>query len=86
MEHKKFIYKVDGESQETTKKVLTPTEILQNAGIDVKTHYLVEIKGNHQDSYKDEPDKILHMHTKMEFLSMYRSATTVACGGADNYG
>ena len=36
-----FDYTVDGEAQSTTEHVLTPTQILQAAGVDPATHYLV---------------------------------------------
>ncbi len=73
-----FHYTVDDEPQTTSEHVLTPTQILRNAGIDPNTHYLVQIIGNHQESYKDEPDIEIHMHEHMKFVSVSTGPTPVS--------
>ncbi len=71
-------YTVDGETQTTTEHELTPVQILQNAGIDPATHYLVQIEGQHKISYKDEPNKKIHMHEHMKFISVSTGPTPVS--------
>jgi hypothetical protein len=71
-------YTVDDEPQSTAKRVLTPKEILSNAGIDPATHYLVQIIGNKQESYKDKPDEPIHMHPHMKFVSVSTGSTPVS--------
>jgi hypothetical protein len=73
-----FEYTVDGRPQTTTEHVLTPRQILSNAGIDSATHYLVEIKGKEQVSYQSEPDKALHMHEHMKFVAVFTGETPVS--------
>src|SRR5262245_45980773 len=55
-------YTVDGEPQETTEHMLTPVQIMQKAGIDPNTHYLVELVGNHRKSYQDAPNEPINIH------------------------
>lgn len=73
-----FQYTIDGEPQTTSEHTLTAFQILQNAGIDTATHYLVEIQGQHQDSYKDKPDEPIHIHQHMKFISVFNGPTTVS--------
>lgn len=73
-----FDYTVDGESQSTTQHVLTPTQILKDANIDPTTHYLVEIAGKNQISFKDKPSEQIHMHEHMTFISVSLGPTTVS--------
>ena len=50
-------YLVDGEAQETTKHILTPTDIMDKAKVDPKTHYLIRLIGEKkQESYQDRPE------------------------------
>ena len=74
-------YTLDDEPQETTEMVLTPRQIMENAKpapIDPSTHYLVQIEGQHQVSYKDKPDEPIHMHEKMRFVSISTGPTPVS--------
>lgn len=71
-------YTVDDEPQTTTEKTMTPAQVLQNAGIGEADHYLVQIQGNHQVSYQDKPNEVLHMHPKMKFVSVSRVPTPVS--------
>lgn len=73
-----FDYTVDDESQTTTEHQLTPIQILTNAGIDGSNHYLVQIVGNHQESYKDRPEFEIHMHEHMKFISVPIGPTPVS--------
>jgi hypothetical protein len=73
-----FHYVIDDEPQETTAHELTPTQILKNAGIETESHYLVQIEGDHQVSYENEPNKTVHMHEKMKFIALSRKPTPVS--------
>ncbi len=73
-----FDYTVDGESQQTSAHKLTATQILQNAGIDVTSHYLVQIEGNNRISYQSDPNKEIHMHEHMKFISVSTGPTPVS--------
>lgn len=71
-------YEVDGEPQQTTDRVLTASVILVNAKLDPSTHYLIQIEGQHQESYKDHPNQQIHMHENMKFISIYTGPTPVS--------
>ena len=73
-------YMVDDEPETTTKRQLTPTEILTAAGIKAVDHYLVQIMpDNSQVSYQDAPDSPIEMKcTGQKFASIYRGATIVS--------
>ena len=71
-------YTVDDEPQSTTSEQLTPREILTNAHFDPNSHYLVQIEGKHQESYKDRPDEPIHMHPHMKFVSVSTGPTPVS--------
>lgn len=74
-------YTVDGEPQETTEQELTPRQILQHAGVDPATHYLVEIKSHHEHiSYEGRPDVEIpmHEHPHMRFVSVCTGPTPVS--------
>jgi hypothetical protein len=73
-----FSYTVDGEPYTTAAHVLTPTRILQDASIDPGSHYLVQLDGQHQHSFKDTPNQEIHMHQNMKFLAISTGPTTVS--------
>ncbi len=73
-----FHYTVDDEPQTTTEHVLTPTQILEKAGIDPATHYLVQIEGQHRVSYEGKPNEPIHMHDHMKFISVSTGPTPVS--------
>jgi len=72
-------YLVDDDEQKTTHHKLTPAEIIKKAGVDPTTHYLVRLFGiNQQESYRDDPDKVIHMHTRMKFITCSLEPTPVS--------
>ena len=71
-------YTVDDESQITTARELTPTQILKLAEIDPNTNYLVQIEGEHQITYQGKPNVELHIHNEMKFISVYTGPTPVS--------
>ena len=77
-DHPVFHYTVDGEPQETTEQILTPVQILSKAGLDASQYYLVEIIGNKQESFQNKPNDSIHMHEKMEFISVFLGSTPVS--------
>ena len=74
----RFDYAVDGEAQSTAEHVLTPTQILQAAGVDPATHYLVEIIGKETKSYENKMSEAIHMHEHMKFVSVATGPTPVS--------
>lgn len=79
-----FNYTVDDEPQSTTEHILTPTQILTNAGVDSKNHYLVQLEGNHKTSYQGKPDEQIHIHEKMVFISVSTGPTEVSNSHAES--
>lgn len=73
-----FDFTVDDEQFSTSEHTLTPVQILQIAGLDPTTHYLVQITGNHQKSYQDTPDEPIHVHQHMKFISVFNGPTPVS--------
>jgi hypothetical protein len=71
-------FEVDGEPVETTEKTLTPNQIMQLAGVDAATHYLVELKGREQVSYEGRPDAEIHVHEKQKFITVATGPTPVS--------
>jgi hypothetical protein len=72
-------YFVDDESQTTDQKELTAAQILQNAGIDPNTNYLVEIRGDHKEvSYEGQNTTIIKLHNNMKFISNDTGPMTVS--------
>jgi hypothetical protein len=71
-------YTVDGERQETRKHILTPRQILTDAGIDPASYYLVQLRGHERESYKDRPDEPIHLHEHEKFVSVYMASTPVS--------
>lgn len=75
---KEIRYTLDGEPQTTLEKELTANQILQAGGVDITQNYLLQLKGDGNISYKDNPTQIIKMHNNMEFLANYSGATTVS--------
>ena len=75
-----FNYVVDDEQQSTAEHQLTALQILQNAGIDPASHYLVQIEGNSntKKSYQKNPNEEIQMHQHMKFVSISMEPTTVS--------
>jgi hypothetical protein len=72
-------FKVDGESFETTKRELTPNEIIKEfAKQDPATHYLVQIEGHHRESFQGKGDVPIKMHDGMKFQVISTGPTPVS--------
>ena len=71
-------FSVDGETVTTTEHELTPVQIMQLAGVDPATHYLKEIRGQQQISYKDMPNEPIHVHNNQRFITNSLEPTPVS--------
>lgn len=70
-------YYVDNEPQTTTEKELTVRAILENAGDDPNTHYLLELRGDQQVPHKDLNEAI-KIHEKERFAAIFTGVTPVS--------
>lgn len=73
-----FHFTVDDETCSTREHTLTPVEIMKLAGVDPAAHYLVEIHGHHQESYKDKAETPIHMHQNQKFITLATGGTPVS--------
>jgi hypothetical protein len=71
-------YSVDGNTQTTTEKELTPMTIIQNSGLDPETNYLIQIVGNNKISYKDKATEPIKMHENIKFITNSTGPTQVS--------
>ena len=72
-------FTIDGELYETHERELTPDQILtQFAHVDPVTHYLVQIHGNHQESYKGKGCEPIKLHEGMQFQVVSTGPTPVS--------
>lgn len=75
---KLFTIFIDGESFEAPDETMTANEILSLGGLSADEHYLVEIKGKHQDSFEGRGDEEIHLHEGSKFISVFTGPTPVA--------
>jgi hypothetical protein len=73
-----FAISVDGEDLTVSEHELAPAEIMSRVGLDVNTHYLVEIEGAHRQSFEGRNDTPIHIHEKLKLVSVYTGPTTVS--------
>ncbi|MFE9682685.1 hypothetical protein [Streptomyces sp. NPDC006285] len=73
--HKTVTVIVDEEPVSGVPRHTTPNEILQLAGIDSATHYLVRVKGRRRDSFKDQGDEEITVHERETFVSVFTGPT-----------
>lgn len=74
---KLIVYFVDNEKQETMEHLLNVSQILEKAGLDPATHYLVELRGEHQVKHTD-PNEKLHVHEHEKFISVFSGPTPLS--------
>jgi hypothetical protein len=75
---KTFTVTVDDEPIEVPRKDMTARNILEIAGLDPATRYLIEKHGNQTTSYKDNPDGEIKVHQNQVFLTGRCGAVGVA--------
>ena len=73
-----FTIIVDGEELVVTDHELTPTMIMERAGIDPATHYLVIIEGRHRESLEGKNDELIRIHEKLTLVSVFTGETPVS--------
>ena len=76
--HGAIQYTVNDEPQWTIEKQLTPVKIMGEAGIDSAANYLILLKGNDQESFKDKPEEPIHMHNGMKFITNFMGPKPVS--------
>ncbi len=64
--------------QTTEEQRLTPRQILEKAGIDPATCYLVRVHGQDQDSFRDHMDEPIVMHPHLTFISVCLGPTPIS--------
>ena len=72
---KTLTIKLDGEDLEIPDRDVTPNEILTLAELDPANHYLVRIKGKHQESLEGQGDVTIKVHTNEKFVSVSTGPT-----------
>jgi len=70
-------YYVDNEPQTTTERELAVRKILENAGDDPNTHYLIELRGDQQIPHRDL-NEIIKIHEKERFAAIFTGSTPVS--------
>ena len=75
---KTFTVSVDGEPVEIPRKDVTPRIILEAAGLDPTTRYLIEKRGHNNVSYKGKTDDDLNVHENQVFLTGRCGPVTVS--------
>ena len=76
--NKTFTVTVDGEPVEVSRKGVTARAILEIAGLDPATRYLIEKHGNQTISYKGKADSEVKVHQNQVFLTGRCGAVPVA--------
>lgn len=76
-EHHDIEYFVDNEVQRTDNPDLTVAQILQKAGLDPATHYLIELRGHDQVPLRDI-NQVIHIQEKEKFISVFSGPTPVS--------
>jgi len=71
-------FTVDGKSLSTSQKELTVGEILDLAGKDHSTHYLVEKKGKRERVEYHNIDEPVKIHKGSEFVTAFTGETPVS--------
>jgi hypothetical protein len=75
----KIHFSIDGDRYESTEKVVTVRQLLTEfAGVDPATHYLIEVKGRHQESFEGRLDKEIHLHEGQTFITAASGPTPVS--------
>jgi hypothetical protein len=69
---------IDDEELEVEGRDHTARELLQSVGLDPATTYLILLKGNQQESYRDRLDEPIKLHNNMKFVSADIGSAPVA--------
>jgi Multiubiquitin len=69
---------IDGEEFEVEGRDHSARELLQLAGLDPGTTYLIELRGHEQIPHRDNPDESIKLHNQMRFVSADIGSAPVA--------
>jgi hypothetical protein len=69
---------VDDEKYHVTEVLMTPKEIMLLAGLDPQKHYLKQIIGHTDITYKNDPEHVIGIVDCMKFSSCKIANTTVS--------
>ena len=69
---------IDGEDFDVDDRAHTPRELLALAGLDPDTSYLIELRGQQQESFQDRLDETIKLHNKQRFISADTGSAPVA--------
>ena len=61
--------------------ILTPKQIMKEAGIDPDNNYLKELPDHHhhqEESFKDDPNKVICMREGMKFITCFMGPKPVS--------
>jgi len=76
--NKTFEVTVDCETVVIPRKHVTPSLILNKAGLDPADRYLIQINGQNKVSYKDKADQVINVHENQVFITGKLGAVAVA--------
>ncbi|MGY4540028.1 hypothetical protein ACVW0P_004470 [Mucilaginibacter sp. UYNi724] len=76
--YRSIAIEVDDEKYPVTEVLMTPKEIMVLAGLDANKHYLKQIIGHTDITYKNDPDHIIGIVDCMKFSSCKITSTTVS--------
>jgi hypothetical protein len=66
-------YTVDGKPQTANVTERTPTEIIELAGYDPASRFLIEVMGDRRESFHDHPHKSIHLRNGQVFETSHRN-------------
>jgi hypothetical protein len=69
---------IDGETFEAPEKTMTANSILLLGDLSIEDNYLVEIMGNHQESFQGKGGAEIHLHERAKFISVFVGPTPVS--------
>lgn len=75
---KEILFTVNGRPIQTVYHELTVRQILELAGLDPETHYLVEKAATDHEVEHRQLDEVIKLHQKQEFLAFFTGPTPVS--------
>ncbi len=72
-------FSLDGEEVASTQHEMTPNQIIRELGHkDPATNYLVELRGQHKDSFQGRGEELIRLHNNQRFIIISTGATPVS--------
>lgn len=69
-----FTILVDNEAIKITDRTMTVRALLVFVGLDPDCFYLIEVRGRHQESYRDRLEEELKLHPNQRFVTAHIEA------------